>query len=154
MPRTHQAPQQPSATDPEFEQRLKEGISGLSNGKYSNQTVAARALKVCKSKCVHKLWCDHIDFLGFMLNTNPVGKGFPDMEGSCHPLAASHPIRGVNFGWMVCALGSSCKASQLQWNMGSSHPYLRREGPWLKMVWRLSSPAPWAKSSQAIWTGS
>ena len=52
--RTRRAPQQPSATDPGFEQKLKEGIAGLNSGKYPTPTAAARALKVCKTRCIHR----------------------------------------------------------------------------------------------------
>ena len=55
MPRVRRAPQQLSATDPEFEQHLREGITGLNNGTYSTQMEAVRALKVHKLKCI----CGH-----------------------------------------------------------------------------------------------
>ena len=48
--RTYRTPQEPSATNLDFEQRLKEGISGLSTGKYSTPTEAARVLNVCKPR--------------------------------------------------------------------------------------------------------
>jgi len=53
MPQARQAPHQPSATDPGFEQKLKAGIAGVSSGKYSMAAAAARALKVCKPNSEH-----------------------------------------------------------------------------------------------------
>jgi len=53
-------PQQPSATDPGFEERLKEGIAGMNNSKYQNPTVAAKVLNVRKPRSVSSCSIDHI----------------------------------------------------------------------------------------------
>ena len=45
---------------PGFEERLKEGIAGMNNGKYRNPTVAAKVLNVRKPRSVSSCSIDHI----------------------------------------------------------------------------------------------